>query len=190
MTRGRRPIIVLDRSVLREDKHIELVRLTVTLPRMFMGRWALQSSRKIYPDRWKDAQVEAWRRQQQEDPVRLRREGRRVLWWFRNRFYWDHDGHSPEDVKALALQRGKRDERRLKSAHALMKGERAPSRAPIPPEMARAVIKRDGQRCVECGTPEDLQFDHVLPVALGGGTTVENLQVLCGVCNRAKSDSL
>lgn len=35
-----------------------------------------------------------------------------------------------------------------------------------------------------------LQYDHVLPVALGGATTVENLQLLCADCNRRKSDSL
>ena len=36
----------------------------------------------------------------------------------------------------------------------------------------------------------DLQYDHVLPVALGGATTIENLQLLCADCNRRKSDSL
>ncbi len=176
--------------VLREDKTIELARLSVTLPRMFTGRWSLQSGQKIYPDRWKDAQVEAWRLEQQEHPVRLRQDGRRSLWWFRDRFYWDDDRHSAEDVEALALQRTKRDERKLKSAHALMIGDDAPRRAPIPAGIGRAVIARDGLQCIQCGTTEELQFDHVLPVALGGGTSVENLQVLCGECNRAKSDSL
>jgi 5-methylcytosine-specific restriction endonuclease McrA len=52
------------------------------------------------------------------------------------------------------------------------------------------VVERDGLRCVQCGAAEDLQFDHILPVALGGATSVENLQILCGDCNRAKSDAL
>jgi len=176
--------------VLREDKKIELVRLPVTVPCVFMGRWALQSGRKVYPDRWKDAQVEPWRRDQQQQPVRLRRDGRSSLWWFRNRFYWDDDEHPVEDVKALALQRTRRDERRLRSARSLMKGEGAARRAPIPPDVARAVIERDGRRCVQCGSVEDLEFDHILQVALGGATSVANLQLLCTECNRAKSDSL
>ncbi len=46
--------------------------------------------------------------------------------------------------------------------------------------------ERDGGRCVACGTDFELQFDHVIPFAAGGGDTVENLQVLCGPCNRAK----
>jgi 5-methylcytosine-specific restriction endonuclease McrA len=42
---------------------------------------------------------------------------------------------------------------------------------------------------VECESNFDLQYDHVLPVALGGATTVPNLQLLCAGCNRSKSDS-
>lgn len=178
--------------MLREDKKLELVRLSPTLPRMFMGRWALQSGKKVHPERWKDAQIEDWRRQQHEQPVRLRTEGRRALWWFRDRFYWEDDGRSAEDVKALVLQRARRDERRLKSAHSLMQGEQSGliARSPIPPEVVRAVIERDGRRCVECGSTENIQLDHIIPVALGGATSVANLQLLCSDCNQAKSDAL
>ena len=33
----------------------------------------------------------------------------------------------------------------------------------------------------------DLQYDHVIPLALGGASTTDNLQLLCGQCNRQKS---
>ncbi|MGP7999684.1 MAG: HNH endonuclease [Streptosporangiaceae bacterium] len=36
----------------------------------------------------------------------------------------------------------------------------------------------------------DLQYDHLLPVALGGATTVDYLQLLCGGCNRTKGADL
>ncbi len=49
-------------------------------------------------------------------------------------------------------------------------------REPIPREVRRAVFERDGGKCVQCGSKFDLQYDHVLPVALGGAATVENLQ--------------
>ena len=176
--------------MLREDKKLELIRLDATLPRMFTGRWALQSGQRIYSDRWKDAQVAAWCDEQVRQPVLLRRERRRSLWWFRDRFYWDDDGHSSDDVKALALQRLRREDRRLKSARSLMNGEEASGRAALPAGVVRAVIERDGLRCVQCGSAAELQLDHILPVALGGATSVENLQVLCRDCNRAKSDSL
>ena len=32
--------------------------------------------------------------------------------------------------------------------------------------------------------------DHVVPVCAGGPDTLDNKQVLCSSCNRAKSDSL
>jgi 5-methylcytosine-specific restriction endonuclease McrA len=90
------------------------------------------------------------------------------------------------------LQRAGRNKRRLKSARALMQGEANGSsgRAPIPPELARTVFERDGHKCLECGASEDLQFDHIIPVALGGATSPENLQILCGDCNRSKRDAL
>jgi HNH endonuclease len=179
-------------GVVREDKNLELVRLPFTLPRIFLGRWTLKSGQKISAERWKDARILAWRCQQLNEPVRLRRNGRKSLWWFRDRFWWDADRRSADDVKALALQRLGREDRMLKSAHALMKGavNGRSGRAPIPPEVVRAVVERDGRRCVQCGSVEDLQFDHILPVSLGGATSVQNLQILCGECNRAKSDAL
>jgi 5-methylcytosine-specific restriction endonuclease McrA len=38
----------------------------------------------------------------------------------------------------------------------------------------------------ECGSSEKLHFDHVIPVSRGGASTVANIQLLCGACNRAK----
>jgi 5-methylcytosine-specific restriction endonuclease McrA len=143
-------------------------------------------------ERWKDDVIAQWRVDQTEHPVPLRAEARRTLWWFRERFYWDDDGHSAEEVKALALQRVRRAERRLKTAQALMESgaDASSGRAPIPPAVAQRVVARDGRYCVACGASEDLQFDHIIPVALGGATSVENLQILCGDCNREKGVAL
>lgn len=59
-------------------------------------------------------------------------------------------------------------------------------REPIPEGVRRVVWRRDGGRCVQCGAGANLHFDHIIPVAKGGATTVDNLQVLCAPCNMAK----
>lgn len=63
---------------------------------------------------------------------------------------------------------------------------RPTKRDPIPVEVRFFVFERDGYRCVECGTCEDLTIDHIYPKSLGGADTVDNLQTLCRPCNCRK----
>lgn len=56
------------------------------------------------------------------------------------------------------------------------------------------VLMRDGNKCRICGVVCDggihkMHFDHIIPWAKGGETTLDNLQVLCSVCNEALGDS-
>ena len=54
------------------------------------------------------------------------------------------------------------------------------------------VLMRDGARCQMCGAEArngaQLHVDHILPWSKGGTTTVENLRILCNVCNIGKSN--
>jgi HNH endonuclease len=56
----------------------------------------------------------------------------------------------------------------------------------IPQNVKIAVSARDGGRCRQCGSTHELHFDHVIPLSRGGTNSVANIQLLCGVCNRAK----
>jgi 5-methylcytosine-specific restriction endonuclease McrA len=135
---------------------------------------------------------EICRKAQWEYPVRCGGVGQRQWWWFEDKFYWEDEGLERNDVLALIRDRERRQSEKLRRAHDRLRlnNEARPRREPIPREMRRAVFDRDGGRCAECGSNFDLQYDHIIPVALGGATSVENLQLLCADCNRQKSDSL
>jgi hypothetical protein len=132
-------------------------------------------------------------REQRDAPVAVAADERRTWWMFRDRVFWEDDGLAAEEVMALALERDRRRRRRIDRALDAMGAERraaAPRREPIPEEVRRRVFRRDGGRCVACGSEELLQFDHVIPVALGGASIDENLQLLCAPCNRDKGAAL
>ena len=118
---------------------------------------------------------------------------RRRWWWCRDRFWWEDEELSPQDVLALVYERETRRQRRLDRAHAVLSTRSLPDRlrrAPVARELRRAVFERDGGRCVECGARFDLQYDHVIPLVLGGASTLENLQLLCAGCNGRKGAAL
>jgi hypothetical protein len=77
----------------------------------------------------------------------------------------------------------------LLRADALRQNEKSngSQREPIPKAIQREVWQRDKGRCVECGSQERLEFDHIIPVSKGGANTARNLQLLCESCNRRKS---
>lgn len=118
---------------------------------------------------------------------------RRQLWWHLNRYYWADDSMSAEEVElTLWDAQRRRDSRfeRLRKIRAQEEEVEDLRRERIPDDVRLAVWTRDEGRCVRCGASADLQFDHVIPVARGGGNSVENVQILCGTCNRAKGSSI
>jgi 5-methylcytosine-specific restriction endonuclease McrA len=59
----------------------------------------------------------------------------------------------------------------------------------IPQWVKIAVAHRDGGKCRRCGSAYELQYDHIVPYSGGGSSTdVNNIQLLCGRCNRLKSN--
>ncbi len=66
----------------------------------------------------------------------------------------------------------------------------ASKRQPIPEDVKLLVWARDGGACVRCGSKENLQFDHIIPVDKGGSNNEENIQILCQKCNLLKSDRI
>ena len=60
----------------------------------------------------------------------------------------------------------------------------------IPFEVRIKVWRRDNGKCVKCGSRQNLEFDHIIPVSKGGSNTARNVELLCENCNRLKSDSI
>jgi 5-methylcytosine-specific restriction endonuclease McrA len=174
--------------MLREAKNAGYIRQGA----WFWKRYVFQAGkhraeRGIRPDEYVNAELV-----QRGDAVPVLTTGARRYWWCMDRFYWEDDDLSAQDVYALVYERRRRKQRQLERAHAIVSSGEVPvvRREPIPVEVRKAVFDRDGGRCAECGSTFDIQYDHIIPVALGGASTVENLQVLCAPCNQSKGASL
>lgn len=72
---------------------------------------------------------------------------------------------------------------------AWMRGEPIPAgrtRWRIPKRWRELVLRKAGWKCEECGTRDDVQVEHVVPVAFGGSNEPGNLSALCGRHNRER----
>src|SRR6185369_9333471 len=111
-----------------------------------------------------------------------------------------------EAVRCAIEKHGKRKgavapTRTRKSAPRKERGDRAQqarkAREPIPVADRREVWKRDGGRCTwcaqdgrRCGSTWKLELDHIVPAALGGPSTVENLRLRCRSHNQLGAEQI
>ena len=59
----------------------------------------------------------------------------------------------------------------------------------IPTAVKVEVWRRDGGKCVQCGSTKNLHFDHDIPFSKGGSSlTAANVRLLCAKHNLEKSD--
>ncbi len=66
----------------------------------------------------------------------------------------------------------------------------SPRRERILDEVKIAVWRRDNGCCVRCGSRENLEYDHIIPISRGGSNTLRNIELLCERCNRIKSNKI
>ncbi len=132
---------------------------------------------------------------QRRHPVCILCVNERNYWYFQDRFHWENEGLQADQVHALLVTKQQRQQGRIERAQAMvamggLPQPRGTRRDIIPDDVKQFVFMRDGGRCRHCSSQVELQFDHIIPVAMGGGSSPENLQVLCGPCNRRKSAGL
>ena len=63
-------------------------------------------------------------------------------------------------------------------------------RAKVTNRLRFAIYKRDNYRCKKCGSTENLEIDHIIPISKGGKSTYSNLQTLCHKCNTEKGSKI
>ncbi len=100
-------------------------------------------------------------------------------------------------AKALAQYVAHLNKKRFGAGAASAAPKRTPCGRHVPLAMRKHVAERDGHCCSfvgadghRCGETRGLQFDHIVPVALGGTTSAENLRMLCAAHNRYEADRL
>jgi hypothetical protein len=95
--------------------------------------------------------------------------------------------------RAIALQFAQLRKRRCAATDRPRRAAPGPSADPrhVPAEVVRTVWERDGSQCAFVGTNghpcesrDRLELDHVVAVARGGLSTVDNLRLLCRAHNQ------
>ena len=123
------------------------------------------------------------------------------IWLFKGWVYHAENEHSrsrglysEEHVKLLVLDLYDRERRRLeklKRLYSVSADEESSGRRERIPERVRIEVwRREGGKCARCGSREDLEYDHIVPVSKGGSNTARNVELLCQRCNREKSSNI
>lgn len=169
-------------------------------PHWLTGRadlWLIVGSRRLLVGRRVSARALRQLDQlQRKQPVAFRPVApgdARAFWRYEDRWYVDRDALSADQVHALLVTRERRRSAQLSRARAQVVAPDSygvRTRGYVADEVKHFVWERDQGRCVSCGSTIELQYDHVIPVALGGGSAAENLQIMCGPCNRRKGVDL
>ncbi len=60
----------------------------------------------------------------------------------------------------------------------------------ISPDVRELILEKYNRACNSCGSTENIEIDHIIPISKGGDSRAENLQTLCRPCNRSKRHRL
>jgi hypothetical protein len=88
-----------------------------------------------------------------------------------------------------AFDRERRSFERIRNKMVSSDGS-ARSRPRIPERIRIEVWRRDGGKCARCGSRENLEYDHIVPLSQGGSNTARNIELLCEQCNRSKGANI
>lgn len=64
------------------------------------------------------------------------------------------------------------------------------NKIPVSKKTKKSILRRDGYKCLCCGSREYLTVDHIIPRSKGGLNNKNNLQTLCFNCNQSKGTKI
>ncbi len=116
--------------------------------------------------------------------------------WAFNDFIYEVKGlYSDEEARLLVLEDFDRERKRfeklqLKFDKSSSPDDFSPVRPRIPESIRIEVWRRDSGKCARCGSREKLEYDHIVPISKGGSNTARNIELLCELHNRSKSNNV
>ena len=73
-----------------------------------------------------------------------------------------------------------------------MKAVNCMKRRTIPPKIRLSLFLSANGHCQSCRAKihpgQKWELDHIIPLALGGSNSLENMQILCKICHRCKTN--
>ncbi|MGY4542835.1 hypothetical protein ACVWY0_002760 [Arthrobacter sp. UYNi723] len=159
------------------------------------GRAILTIGKRAFElGKWTREEFQERQNYQLRRPLNITTISSRRYWLFENKMYWENDGLSSDQVYALIVARQQRATQHIERAQATVAMGSTPrnstARRSIPDDLKQYIWTRDQGLCQGCGSTSELQYDHIIPLAMGGSNNGENLQILCGPCNRSKAAGL
>jgi hypothetical protein len=148
------------------------------------AEWVARREREEADARREREEADSRREREEADARREREEAERSA----------HEHELDLIARAKAVKAEQKHQAEVAWARRILSEEEEPGgplgRESIPKNVRHDVWRRDEGKCRECGSSERLEFDHVIPLAMGGANTERNLQLLCEACNRRKGKSL
>jgi hypothetical protein len=135
-----------------------------------------------------EAALRAKRGEQEPELVRVYEKVRGGIWTYNGRFrlldsWRERNGNRMVFKYRLEIEESTGTER-------ISDSEQEHTRV-IPSSVKIEVWKRDKGKCAECGSSENLHFDHIIPYSKGGSSLIaDNIQLLCSRCNLTKRDHI
>jgi 5-methylcytosine-specific restriction endonuclease McrA len=95
-----------------------------------------------------------------------------------------------EKIKERQRQWRKDNPEKVKAAKHKRRALKKSSPGHCTTEQLQARLDYHDNRCVYCGSAENIEVEHKIPLAKGGSNWPANLAPACGSCNRSKGDRL